>query len=303
MSQPVRYSGLTDSEVAESRALNGVNLLTPAERTPLWKLFLEKFTSPLIVILLVVGVLSVGISFYEYYALDKGVSVFFEPIGIFVAILLATGLAFWFEVKADREFAILNQVNDDEPVQVIRNGGNRTEVPRRDIVVGDIVVLNTGEEIPADGDLLEAVSLNVDESTLTGRARVRQECRSCRFRRACHFPHQPRDARHQGDGGSRHHAGYRSGRRHRERKGVHGRARSTNSVKTPLNEQLERLGRLVSIASYVIAALVVVGRLIMYFIQSGDQWVWVDFISYFLQTIMIAVTLVVVSVPEGLRWR
>ena len=111
--------------------------------------------------------LSIGISCYEYWGLDSGPGVFFEPIGIFIAILLATGLAFIFELKADKEFSLLNQVNDDEPVQVIRQGG-ATTVPRKDVVVGDIVVLNTGEEVPADGELLEATSLNIDESTLTG---------------------------------------------------------------------------------------------------------------------------------------
>ena len=99
--------------------------------------------------------------------LHQGGTVFFEPVGIFIAILLATGLGFYFEYRANKEFAILNQVNDDEPVQVIRNG-SATSVPKRDVVVGDILVLNTGEEIPADAELLEAMSMNVDESTLTG---------------------------------------------------------------------------------------------------------------------------------------
>ncbi|MDE6176211.1 MAG: haloacid dehalogenase, partial [Paramuribaculum sp.] len=161
--------GLTDAEVIRSRNEHGVNILTPAEKVPLWKRFLEKFSDPLIIILLVAGALSIGISFYEYFALDKReFAVFIEPLGIFIAILLATGLAFIFELRADREFELLNQVNDDEPVQVIRNGGNAVEIPKKDVVVGDIVILNTGDEIPADGRLIEAVTLNVDESTLTG---------------------------------------------------------------------------------------------------------------------------------------
>ncbi|MDE6040728.1 MAG: haloacid dehalogenase, partial [Muribaculaceae bacterium] len=167
MSQKEIYKGLTDAEVEVSRQKHGVNILTPAQKDPLWKRFLEKFGDPLIIILLIAGVLSVGISCYEYWGLGQGAGVFFEPIGIFIAILLATGLAFVFELKADKEFALLNQVNDDEPVQVIRNS-NAMQIPKKDVVVGDIVILNTGEEVPADGELLEAVSLNIDESTLTG---------------------------------------------------------------------------------------------------------------------------------------
>ena len=167
MQQKKHYIGLTDAEVLESRKKYGVNILTPPEKEPLWKQFLEKFTDPLIIILMIAGVLSIGISFYEYFGLKEGFTVFFEPIGIFVAILLATGLAFYFELKADKEFAILNQVNDDELVEVIRNG-NATQIPKKDVVVGDIVIINTGAEVPADGELLECVSLNVDESTLTG---------------------------------------------------------------------------------------------------------------------------------------
>lgn len=152
-----QYTGLTEEQVLLNRQQYGVNLLTPPEKEPLWKKFLGKFSDPLIVILLVAGILSIGISFYEYYGLRQDASVFFEPVGIFIAILLATGLAFIFEVKADREFAILNQVNDDEPVQVIRDGHSQM-VPKRDIVVDDIVILTTGSEIPADGELLEATN-------------------------------------------------------------------------------------------------------------------------------------------------
>lgn len=161
------YVGLTVKEVSDSRAKHGANVLTPPAQKPLLLQFLAKFNDPLIVILLLAGALSVGISCYEYYSLGQPGTVFFEPVGIFVAILLATGLAFYFEYKAGKEFSILNRVNDDEPVDVIR-GGNTTQVPRRDVVVGDVVLLNTGDEVPADGVLLESVQLQVDESTLTG---------------------------------------------------------------------------------------------------------------------------------------
>ena len=160
-------NGLTDRQVLESRQKYGINILTPPKKRPWWVLFQEKFSDPLIKILMMAGVLSVGISIYEYFGLKEGGQVFFEPVGIFIAILLATGLAFYFENKANREFAFLNQVNDEEPVHVIRNGQVR-EIPRKDVVVGDIVMLSTGDEVPADGELINAVNLHVDESTLTG---------------------------------------------------------------------------------------------------------------------------------------
>lgn len=167
MLEEKHYKGLTDAEVLESRKKHGANVLTPPEQEPWWKEFLGKFSDPLIIILLVAGVLSIGISFYEYFGLGENWKVFFEPIGIFIAIGLATTLAFVFEQKANKAFKILNQVNDDEPVEVMRNGA-MTTIPRKDVVVGDIVILNTGDEIPADGELLDSVTLSVDESSLTG---------------------------------------------------------------------------------------------------------------------------------------
>lgn len=153
------YSGLTDAQVKESREKFGSNLLTPPQKTPLWKLFFEKFQDPIIRILLIAALLSLCISFiHNEYA---------ETIGIFCAIFLATSVAFWFEMDANKKFDILNQVNDDIMIKVIRNG-NLQEVPKKDIVVGDIVLLETGEEVPADGELLEAISLQIDESCLTG---------------------------------------------------------------------------------------------------------------------------------------
>ena len=142
-----------------SRKNHGANLLTPPKREPLWKLFLEKFEDPVIRILLIAAFLSLGISFLHQQ--------FAETIGIFCAIFLATGIAFWFEMDASKKFDVLNLVNDDTLIKVIRNA-NVCEVAKKDIVVGDIVLLNTGEEVPADGELKEAVSLQIDESCLTG---------------------------------------------------------------------------------------------------------------------------------------
>lgn len=291
-----RYSGLTDAQVLESRATHGINILTPAKKDPLWKRFLEKFRDPLIIILMIAGALSIGISCYEYWGLDKGPGVFFEPVGIFIAILLATGLAFIFELKADKEFAILNQVNDDEPVQVIRNR-HVMQVPKKDVVVGDIVLVNTGEEVPADGELLESISLNIDESTLTGEPMCHKTTDSSQFDPDATFPsnHVMRGTKvMEGHGVMRVLAvGDKT-----ENGKVFEAAQIDDSVKTPLNEQLDGLGNLISKASYAVAALVVVGRIIMYFVSNSFEWV--DFITYLLQTLMIAVTLVVVAVPEGL---
>ncbi len=298
MSKNKNITGLTDSEVLKSRQEHGENILTPAEKEPLWKLFLEKFSDPLIIILLVAGVLSVAISIYEYVSLDRGVGVFFEPIGIFAAILLATGLGFFFEYKADKEFALLNQVNDDEPVQVMRNG-KITEVPKKEVVVGDVVILNTGNEVPADGHLLEAVALNIDESTLTGEPVAHKTVNPDDFDPEATFPS---DAAMRGTTVMEGHGimevtavGDKT-----ENGKVFEAAQIDNSVKTPLNEQLDRLGTLISYTSYVFAGLIVAGRLFMYFTNSGIEFEWVGFMAYFLQTLMIAVTLVVVAVPEGL---
>ncbi|WP_289289723.1 calcium-translocating P-type ATPase, PMCA-type [uncultured Muribaculum sp.] len=298
MSQSRHYDGLTDAHVLESRREHGVNVLTPPKKRSMFMRFLEKFKDPLIIILLVAGALSIGIACYEYYALpDTGATVFFEPLGIFIAIFLATGLAFYFEARADKEFAILNQVNDDEPVQVIRNG-NTTQVPKKDIVVGDTVIITTGEEIPADGQLIEAVSLQVDESSLTGEPVCAKSTDPALFDKDATFPtdwvmrgtkvmegHGMYEVKAVGD--------------HTENGKVFEAAQIDDSVKTPLNEQLDRLGTLITRVSLGIAALIIIGRLSLFFINMVE-FDWLRFVTFFLQTIMIAVTLLVVSIPEGL---
>lgn len=296
MSQTNRYSGLTSAQAEESRRLNGVNILTPPAKEPLWKQFLAKFRDPLIIILLVAGALSIGISCYEFWGQHQAADVFFEPAGIFIAILLATGMAFYFERKADKEFALLNQVNDEEPVQVIRDG-HATTVPRKDVVVGDIVVLNTGEEIPADGELLEAVSLNIDESTLTGEPICHKTTDPAQFDPEATFPsdHVMRGTKvMEGHGVMR---VLKVGDATENGK-VFEAAQIDDGLKTPLDQQLERLGALISKFSYVIGILIIAGRIALYFINMDFEWL--GFMAYFLQSVMIAVTLVVVSVPEGL---
>lgn len=296
MTNPQPLTGLTDAEVVESRRLHGDNVLTPPAKEPLWRKFLAKLTDPLIIILLVAAALSIGIAFYEYFGLGHDATAFLEPVGILLAVVLATGLAFIFETKADREFDILNKVNDDEPVRDIRNGQSQ-QIPKRDVVAGDVVMIGTGDEIPADGTLIDAVALMVDESSLTGEPACAKTTDSRDFDPEATFPSN-RVMR--GTKVMEGHGVFRAeavGDRTENGK-VFQAAQIDNSIKTPLDEQLERLGSLITKLGYAVAALVVVGRLGIYF--SNEPFEWISFITYLLQTVMLAVTLLVVSVPEGL---
>ena len=212
-------------------------------------------------------------------------------------------MAFYFELQADKEFTILNQVNDDEPVEVIRNG-NVTQIPRKDVVVGDIVILNTGEEVAADGELLEAVQLHLDESTLTGEPVCGKSVNEEDFDKNATYPtnHVMKGTKvMEGHGAFRVLAvGDRT-----EQGKVFEAAQIDDSVKTPLNEQLDGLSDWITKISYGFAALIIVGRIAVYLFSNGTDcfgsWELVTpFIAYVLQTLMIAVTLVVVAVPEGL---
>lgn len=302
MLQNKNYTGLTDAEVLESRRKNGVNILTPPEQDPWWKDFLEKFSDPLIIILLVAGTLSIGISFYEFFFLGQSWKVFFEPIGIFVAILLATGLAFIFEQKANKAFKILNQVNDDESVEVLRSD-IMTTIPRKEVVVGDIVILNTGEEIPADGELLDAVTLSVDESALTGEPVCVKTIDETHFDKDATYPsnHVMRGTKvMEGHGIMRVlHVGDKtemgrifadlSGNHDDEIEELESKENRTlkedarlkqlksgqidRSVKTPLNEQLDGLADWITNVSYVFAGFIIVGQLI-HFLGWGTWQAW-----------------------------
>lgn len=293
------WEGLSDSEVAESRAKHGANLLTPVARVSVWRKFLEKFQDPTIIILLMAALLSIGVSVYEVYYHGRGSEAFLEPMGILFAVLLATGLAFYFEQKADKEFTILNKVNDDEPVRVIRYG-HTMEVPKQNVVVGDIVVVESGDEVPADGELLESVSLSVDESMLTGEPIASKSADPMASDSEATFPtnHLLRGTRVvEGHGVCR---VFAVGDATENGKVFHA-AQIDDSVRTPLNEQLDRLGSMISKLGYGIALLVLVGRMSVYLWGSGmEPFEWSEFVTYLLQTIMIAVTVVVVSVPEGL---
>jgi Ca2+-transporting ATPase len=294
------YSGLTDAQVLENRKKFGENILTPPKKEPLWKQLLEKFTDPIITILLIALALSIGVACFEFFTGHASAHIFLEPAGILIAVLLATVVGFYFELSANKKFDILNKVNDDTWVKVIRNE-IFCQVSKKEIVVGDIVILETGDEVPADGELLEAVSLQINESTLTGEPVIRKTTNPAHFKADATYPshyamkettvaegHGIMQILKVGDA--------------TEYGKVYNGAQIDNSVETPLKKQLNKLAKIITKASYTIAILIVVGRLMGYFIGAGGLFVtdWVQFGGYVLNTFMIAITLIVVAVPEGL---
>ncbi len=291
-----QWTGLTESEAAESRRLHGENLLTPPARPSMWRLYLEKFKDPVIKVLLVAACFSLIISVIEgEYA---------ETIGIFFAIFLATGIGFYFEYDANRKFDLLNAVGEETPVSVLREGKVR-EIPRKEVVTGDIVILNTGEEIPADGTLLEAVSLQVNESNLTGELMVHKTVERSAFDSDATYPS---DAVLRGTTVTDGHGIMRV-----ERVGdateigkVARQATEQGSEQTPLNIQLARLAKLIGRAGFAIAILtflIFTGKelhayLAVHTVTGWDEWLAIAQIV--LKYFMMAVTLIVVAVPEGL---
>lgn len=323
--------------------------------------FFGGFGDPLFKILITAFVLSMGISIYEYEwnpVHEGDWTVFFEPIGIIVALILATSIAYFLEKKNEKTFQSLNQTNDEVPVKVYRNG-HMCEVPRMDIVVGDIVRLDTGEEIPADSELLESQNLIVNESSLTGELQATKSTNPERFDANATYKSNEikkgttiiegfctAEVKKVGDATESGEV-YRSLNEGDEVKvgwllkdksndsiigkynteddandaleeylGEHedadvvveqpliDRMRVRKGSETPLSKKLNGLADWITNASYVLAVLIIIGRIVWYFVSydtnfsSGDFWI--DFVSYLLKTIMIAVTLVVVAVPEGL---
>ena len=298
MSDIKAFKGLTSAEVEASRAKYGANILTPPEKESLWKKFLEKFDDPIIKILLLAWVLSMIISAVHCWGPEqKGFEAFLEPLGIFFAILLASTIGFFFEVKAARAFDVLNTVNDDVMVTVERDGKVQ-QVSRKDIVVGDIVILNTGDEIPADGLLLESTALQVNESTLTGEPVISKTTIEADFDDEATYPsnkvlrgttvvdgHAVMRVELVGDA--------------TEYGKVNRGAQIDNDVETPLQQQLNRLAGVISKFGYAVSAVIFVLLSAKVF-MSGDAASTMDIISALLNNFMIAVTLIVVSVPEGL---
>ena len=297
MSSKLEYTGLSDAEVQASREKYGENVLTPPARTPMWKLFLEKFSDPIIRILLVALLLSIAVAVYHVATGEAGMSALFEPAGIALAILLATVVGFLFEMSAARKFDILNQVNDDQPVKVVRDG-HILEIPKRDVVVGDIVMLNAGDEIPADGILLSAVSVQVNESSLTGEPMATKTTVEADFDKEATYPSNAVM------NGSTMLGGYGVMRVTQvgdatEYGKVYTGSQIENNTQTPLDKQLNTLASFITKASYVIAAIILIARTAIY-LSDHPVLDWLSFGSYLLSTAMIAVTVIVVAVPEGL---
>ena len=292
------YQGLTKEQVIASREANGENVLTPPAKASLWSQFLEKFDDPIIRILLVAWALSLIIAGVHCWGPEaKGFSAFLEPIGIFFAIILASCVSFFFELKANRAFDILNTVNDDIMVKVIRDG-SITEIPRKEVVVGDVVILQTGEEVPADGTLQEAISLQINESTLTGEPIIDKTVDEAEFDTEATYPsnvvmrgttvvdgHGIMIVDQVGDN-----TGYGK---------VYEGSQIDNNVQTPLQIQLAGLAKIISKAGYTIAGLTFFGLVIKLFINTPGLPL-MDMVGEILNIFMIAVTLIVVSVPEGL---
>lgn len=300
MEKKHQFQGLTRLQVEENRRLHGENVLTPPEKASLWSQFLEKFNDPIIKILLVAWFLSMVIAGVHCWGPQKeGFTAFLEPLGIFFAILLASCVGFFFEVKANRAFNILNTVNDDTLVKVIREG-NICQIPKREVVVGDIVVLETGEEVPADGRLLEAVSLQINESTLTGEPVIGKTTREADFDPDATYPsnvvmrgtsvvdgHGVMEVELVGDA-----TGYGK---------VYEGSQIESGVETPLQIQLEGLAKVISKAGYAIAGITFVALTAKFLLtQPVDGMPVMDILSHLLNYFMVAVTLIVVSVPEGL---
>ncbi|MGN0068971.1 MAG: calcium-translocating P-type ATPase, PMCA-type [Prevotella sp.] len=285
--------GLNEQEVAESRRVHGTNTLTPPEKTSLWKLYLEKYRDPIIQILLVAAGFSLILSFIE--------NEFVEVIGIFLAIFFATTVGFYFERDAAKKFSVLTSMSEEQPVKVRRNG-KVTEIPRREVVVGDIMLIEVGDEIPADGKLITAVDLQIDESSLTG---------------------EPITSKRTGTTGKKHEDTYPADLVLRSTMVMNGRgeARVTavgdateigkvamkstelTATKTPLNIQLDKLAKLISKIGAAVAIAAFVIFLVHDILTNDAVWKGSDYVRM-LETVlnyfMMSVTLIVMAVPEGL---
>lgn len=290
------HLGLTDQEVLQSREKYGANLLTPPKRPSLLKLYLEKFEDPVVRVLLIAAVFSLIISVIE--------NEYAETIGIIAAILLATGIGFYFEYDANKKFDLLNAVNEETLVKVIRNG-RILEIPRKDVVVGDIVVLETGEEIPADGELIEAISLQVNESNLTGEPVINKTIIEADFDEEATYAsnlvmrgttvvdgHGSMKVLRVGDA--------------TEIGKVARQSTEQTTEPTPLNIQLTKLANLIGKIGFTVAGLAFliffIKDVVLYFdFGALNGWHdWLPVLERTLKYFMMAVTLIVVAVPEGL---
>ncbi|MGI6232093.1 MAG: calcium-translocating P-type ATPase, PMCA-type [Prevotella sp.] len=287
--------GLDDKQVAESRQLHGTNVLTPPQRASLWKLYLDKYRDPIIRILLVAAGISLILAFVE--------NDFMETIGIILAIFLATTIGFYFERDAMKKFNLLVQINEDQPVKVRRNG-HVTLVPRRDVVVGDIILVETGDEIPADAQLIKATNLQVNESSLTGEILTSKHVGEPQGEGQQKKDAYPADLILRstmvmsGHGEARVVAVGDSS----EIGKVAQQATEISHTKTPLNQQLDKLASLISkVGSGVAVAAFVI--FLGHDILTDNVWHGSNYFAMahvVLNYFMMAVTLIVMAVPEGL---
>ena len=302
------HVGLSDAQVADSRQQYGDNVLTPPKKTSLWKLYLDKYRDPIIQILLVAALVSLVLAFVEHD--------FVETLGIFIAIFIATTVGFYFECDAARKFRVLTAINEDQPVKVRRNG-KVMEVPRRDVVVGDIILVETGDEVPADAVLVEAVNLQIDESSLTGEPLTSKSVADTQSQQSADTASQLSSLNTQHSSEA-----YPKNVILRSTMVMNGRgtaivmrvgdsteigkvateATEATQTKTPLNLQLDKLAKLISkVGTGVsIAAFVI---FLGHDILTNSLWHTTDYLSMLqvvLNYFMMAVTLIVMAVPEGL---
>lgn len=296
MNKDFSRNGLTEEQVRENRNRFGTNLLTPPKRPSLWKLYWEKFEDPVVRVLLVAAFFSLIFSIVE--------NEYAETIGIFFAIFLATGIGFFFEYDANKKFDLLNAVNEETQVKVIRNGRIQ-EIPRKDIVVDDIVILETGEEIPADGELSEAVSLQVNESNLTGEPVVDKTILEKDFDEDATYPsNMVMRGTTVVDGHGMMHV-LRVGD-HTEIGKVARQSTEQSGEPTPLNIQLTKLANLIGKIGFSVAGITFLifflkDVVFYYHFSSLHTWrEWLPVLESTIKYFMMAVTLIVVAVPEGL---
>ena len=281
--------GLTDEQVKQSREQHGKNVLTPPQRTSLWKLYLDKYRDPIIQILLVAAFVSLILAFIEKN--------FMETIGIFVAVFLATTVGFYFERDAAKKFNLLTALSEEQPVKVRRNG-KVMEIPRHDVVVGDVVLVEVGDEVPADGELIVCNDLQINESALTGE------------------PVTEKSLEGGGDGAYPRNIILRStmvmnGRGEfvvtavgdaTEIGKVAKKSTEQTSVETPLHMQLDKLAKMISKVGSVVSVAAFFIFLI-HDILTNPAWGGKDYFymaEIVLKYFMMAVTLIVMAVPEGL---
>ncbi len=291
MTKEINHDGLNSEQVVASRAKYGENVLTPPKKTSIWKLYIEKYNDPIIQILLVAAAVSFGLAFVNHD--------FMETIGIFLAIFLATTVGFYFELDAAKKFNVLTAMNDDQPVKV-RREGKVTEIPRREVVVGDIIIVEPGDEVPADARLIAATNLQIDESTLTGETLTTKSVNSDGNHATTYAPNIILRSTMVMNGHGE--AVVEKVGRMTEIEKVAQKATEATNTKTPLNIQLTKLAKLISkVGSVVSVAAFVI--FLVHDILTNDLWHTTNYLGMaqtVLNYFMMAVTLIVMAVPEGL---